>query len=124
MINKTFFKNLKERPFKAIKNGRKKVEIRANKNIFSENSTNLIKKGDFIIFKKIDADEKLKCVVEKKTLYKTVRELLENEGTKYSLSSTADIEEGIKSVESINNYKELIEKNGVFAIRIKEVEEI
>ena len=30
-------------------------------------------------------------------------------------------EEGIKSVESIGGYKELISKNGVFAIELKDV---
>lgn len=122
MAGKTFLKNLYERPFNAIKDNQKNVEIRANKNIFSGSSVNLIEKGDFIIFKKIGSEEKIKCTVERKTLYKSVRELLESEGTEHSLSSTNNIEEGIKSVESIGNYKELIAKNGVFAIKLKNVE--
>ena len=121
MVGKIFLKNLYERPFNAIRDGKKTVEIRANKNIFSGNSVNLIEKGDFIIFKKVGAEDKLKCTVERKTLYKTIRELLGTEGTQHSLSSTNDIEEGIKSIESIDNYKELISKNGVFAIKIKDV---
>jgi len=124
MAGKTFLKNLYERPFNAIKDGKKTIEIRANKNDFSENSVNRIKKGDFIIFRKINTEERLKCNVERKTLYKTIRELLEMEGTKHTLSSTDDIEEGIKSIESIDNYKELIFKNGVFAIKIKDVQMI
>jgi len=122
MAGKTFLKNLYERPFNAIKDNQKNVEIRANKNILSGNSVNLIEKGDFIIFKKVDSEEKIKCEVERKTLYKSVRELLESEGTEHSLSSTNNIEEGIKSVESIGNYRELIAKNGVFAIKLKDVE--
>lgn len=118
---KIFFKNLNERPFNAIKNGQKTVEIRANENIFSGNSVNLIREGDFIIFKKVGSDDKIKCIVERKTLYKSVRELLDTEGTQHALSSTNNIEEGIKSVESIGNYKELIAKNGVFAIKIRKV---
>jgi len=55
-------------------------------------------------------------------LYKNVKELLESEGIEHTLSSTNNIEEGIKSVESIDNYKELIAKNGVFAIKLKDVE--
>lgn len=121
MTGKTFLKNLYERPFNAIKKGQKNIEIRANKNIFSGSSVNLIKEGDFIIFKKFGSEERLKCTVERKTLYKSVRELLESEGTECTLSSTNDIEKGIKSVESISNYKELIAKNGVFAIKIKDV---
>ncbi len=48
MPSKTFNKNLYEAPFNAIKSGKKTVEIRANKNIFSGDSVNLIEKGDFI----------------------------------------------------------------------------
>ena len=124
MTGKTFLKNLYERPFNAIKKGQKNIEIRANKNDFSENSINLIEEGDFIIFKKVGSEERLKCTVERKTLYRSVRELLETEGTESTLSSTNNIEEGIKSVESIGNYKELIAKNGVFAIKIKNIHQI
>ena len=124
MTGKLFLKNLYERPFNAIRDGKKTVEIRANKNVFSGNSINLIEVGDFIIFKKVGTEEKVKCTVERKTLYRTIRELLETEGTEHSLSSTNNIEEGIKSVESISNYKELIVKNGVFAIKIKDVQRI
>ena len=118
---RTFFKNLNGRAFEAIKAGKKKVEIRASENCFSENSINLVQEGDTVIFKKSGSGERINCVVKRKTLYKTVRELLENEGTEYTLSSTNDIEEGIKSVESIRNYKELITKNGVFAVELKDV---
>ncbi len=122
MVGRIFLKSLYERAFNAIKNGQKDVEIRANRNSFSENSINLIEEGDFIIFKKVESDEKIKCTVERKTLYKTVRELLESEGVKNTLSSTNNIEEGIRSVESISDYKELIAKNGVFAIKLKDVD--
>ena len=121
MVGNTFLKDLYERRFNAIKRGQKNIEIRANKNIFSGNSVNLIMREDFIIFKNVNSEERLKCTVERKTLYKDVRELLEAEGTEHALSSTNDIEEGIKSVESIGDYKELISKNGVFAIKLKDV---
>ncbi len=121
MTGNIFLKNVYERPFNAIKKGQKNIEIRANNNIFSRNSINLIEEGDFIIFNKKGSDEKLKCTVERKTLYRSVRELLEVEGTEHTLSSTNDIEEGIRSVESIADYKELISKNGVFAIKLKDV---
>lgn len=121
MESKTFFKNLRERPFDAIKRGTKKIEIRANKKEPDNNSVNLMKSGDIIIFENESNKEKLKCVIERVTLYPTVKELLLKEGTKHTLSSTINIEEGIKSVESIGNYKEIIKNNGVFAIKIKDV---
>ncbi len=123
-MSKTFFKKLNERPFNAILAGKKTVEIRANENIFSENSINLLEEGDVIIFEKVQSNDGLSCIVERKTLYQTVRELLETEGTEHSLSSTKDIDEGISSVESISDYKELISKNGVFAIKIRDVRKI
>ena len=36
-----------------------------------------------------------------------------------TLSNTNDIEEGIISIEAIGDYKDLIAKNGIFAIEIK-----
>ena len=123
MTNRAFLKNLNERPFNAIECGQKTIDIRANKNNSSENSINLINEGDIIIFKKIGSDDKIKCTVERKTLYKSIRELLKKEGTKHSLSSNhKNIKEKIKSVESIADYKEIIAKNGVFAIKLKEVQ--
>ena len=121
---RTFCKNLNERPFEAFKEGSKKIEIRANKKETSQNSINLMQKGDEIIFTKSESDEKISGVIERITLYNSTRELLEKEGTKYTLSSTNDLEEGIKSIESIGNYKQLIEKNGVFAIKLKNVKEV
>lgn len=118
---KMFFLNLRERPFEAIKKGTKKIEIRANKKKKSGNAVNLIKTGDIIVFQKENSDEKIQCSVERITLYRNVRELLLAEGTEHTLSSTKNIEEGIKSVESIDNYKAIIAKNGVFAIELKEV---
>ncbi|RMF94787.1 MAG: ASCH domain-containing protein [Candidatus Schekmanbacteria bacterium] len=120
-MSRKFFLNLRERPFEAIKNGTKKVEIRANKNKYTRNSANLMKPGDIIVFTKENSKEKLECTIERITLYKTLRELLIKEGTEQTLSSTNDIEEGIKSIESIDNYKEYIKKNGVFAIKLKNV---
>ena len=124
MIPKTFKLNLRERPFKTIVAGTKKVEIRPNKYIFEGDSVNVMRAGDTIIFTSEVTLEKISCEIERITLYKTVRELLQTEGTTQTLSSTSDIEEGIRSIESFPNYKELIEENGVFAIRLGEVKKI
>ena len=121
MAIKTFNKNLYKKPFEAIKSGKKTVEIRANKKESSENSVNLMKPGDLIIFTCLDSGERIRCEIERIQLYNSARELLKREGTERTLSSTNDIEEGIKSIESIGNYKELIAKNGVFAIKLKSI---
>ncbi len=117
----TFYLNLNPRAFVAIKVGRKKVEVRANKNRNDSNSVNNIRPGDFVVFKNVFSGELLTCVVENIVLYSSVRELLESEGVENTLSSTSSIEEGIKSIHSINDYEEYIKKYGVFAIRIKKL---
>ena len=40
------------------------------------------------------------------------------EGTRYTLSSTNDFNEGIKSINSLNGYEKAIKINGVYAIHI------
>ena len=52
-------------------------------------------------------------------MYKNEKELLINEGTKYTLSSTNDLEEGIKSINSFQNYTQGIKENGIYAIHIE-----
>lgn len=46
-------------------------------------------------------------------------DLLINEGTDVTLSSGKNLQDGIKSIESIPGYKENIMNNGVYAIHIK-----
>ena len=113
MNSNTYFLNSLERPFEAIKNGTKKVEVRANKE-----RTQLIKMkpGDKIIFKKLESDETLSRIISRITHYNSIRELLINEGVDHTLSSGGDLENGIRSIESIPGYKEAIDSNGVFAI--------
>ena len=40
------------------------------------------------------------------------------EGTRYTLSSTNDFSEGIKSINSLDGYEESIKTNGVYTIHI------
>lgn len=113
MEQKTFYLNLKDRPYEAIKRGTKKIEVRANKN---GSPVAEMKVGDTIIFTKCGTKEKQRCTILKLNWYQTVRELLINEGTAQTLSSGNDLEGGIKSIESIPGYKRAIAENGVFAV--------
>ena len=99
--------NLLERPYEAIKNGTKNVEVRPNK---EGSIVNNMKSGDIVIFKKCGTEEKQLCMIRRITLYSDVKELLIAEGTNNTLSS------GIESILSIPGYRENIEKYGVFAI--------
>ncbi|UKI57719.1 MAG: hypothetical protein L6V81_10525 [Clostridium sp.] len=52
--------------------------------------------------------KKIKCLIEEINHYKTVEELLTLEGTRYTLSSTNDFNEGVKSINSLDGYLESI----------------
>ena len=115
MIHKLDINN---RAFNAIKEGRKKVEIRVTKvNGFDYSS---IKKNDIIKFTSYDKD-KFNCLVLDNVWYKTIEELLTVEGTKYTLSSTDDFDEGVKSIKSFKGYEEGMKLNGVHAIKIEPI---
>lgn len=117
-MKKSYNLNLRNRPFEAILKGKKKIEIRANNSEGDVNYNN-IKRGDIIFFRNEDTKQLIKCEVKRKSYYKSIHSLLLNEGTTHTLSSTNCINAGIKSIESIGNYKELINKYGVFAIEIE-----
>lgn len=109
--------DINNRAFKAIKNRTKRIEIRATK--IGDNHFNYgnLKPNDIINFKSFDGDE-MKCKILEINWYSSIEELLTLEGTKYTLSSTNDYNEGIKSINSINGYKDAITINGVYAIHI------
>ena len=109
--------NLNNRAFDAIKAGTKKIEIRVTTD---KNKINYedIKKGDILEFTN-DRSEKIKCFVKENVWYENSLKLLEMEGTRFTLSSTNDINKGIDSINRFTGYKDGIEKNGIHAIRIE-----
>ncbi len=111
----TYTFDINPRAFFAIKDGRKRVEIRANTGLEGFDYGALVS-GDVINF--ICAGDSMLCGVKDVNHYESVRALLEAEGTEHTLSSTNDIEQGIRSVHSFPGYDESIQKNGVFAIHI------
>ncbi|EKE00170.1 MAG: hypothetical protein ACD_22C00082G0013 [uncultured bacterium] len=109
---------LRSRPFNAIKNGTKTVEVRANKKVGRLDYAQ-VAEGDYMVFINQETGKSVKCLVERVTLYKDVKSLLLAEGVENTLSSGGDLEAGIKSIESITDYKKVIANKGVFAYRIK-----
>lgn len=109
--------NLNNRAFDAIKAGTKKIEIRVTTD---KNKINYkdIKKGDILEFAN-DRAEKIKCLVKENVWYENSLKLLEMEGTRFTLSSTNDINKGIDSINRFTGYKDGIEKNGIHAIHIE-----
>lgn len=111
--------NINNRAFNAIKNKTKKVEIRVTKDDLNYND---VKKKDIINFTSVDGDT-MSCIVTENNHYNTIEELLTMEGTKYTLSSTDDFNEGVKSINSLDGYKENIAIHGVHAIHIEPCED-
>lgn len=111
--------DINARAFNAIKERTKRVEIRTTKLGNNHFDYSKLKPNDTIIF--TSKDEKIKCLVTEINWYKNIQELLKLEGTKYTLSSTDDYDEGIKSINSLDGYAEAIKINGVYAIHIKPI---
>ena len=106
--------DINNRAFNAIKNNQKRIEIRAKGHF----DYSIIKPNDYINFISYDK-EKIRCIVKEINWYESIERLLMLEGTRYTLSSTNDYEEGIKSINSINGYKDAIKCNGIYAIHIE-----
>lgn len=106
--------NLNDRAINAIINKTKKVEIRANNNF----DYSKIKVDDIIIFASPNK-KKIKCKILKNIWYNSIEELLIKEGTTYTLSSTNDYDEGIKSIYSIDGYEQAIKTSGVYALHLE-----
>ena len=112
--------DINNRAFKAIKERRKRVEIRATKVGNNHFDYGILKMNDIIHFNSFD-NEKIDCIITDVNWYETIEELLTLEGTRYTLSSTDDFNEGVESINSLNGYREAIKNNGVYAIHIKTI---
>ena len=121
VINMKYNFDINDRAFKAIKNKTKRVEIRTTKIGENHFDYGILKSGDEIEFKSYDG-EIINCLVGDVNHYDSIEELLTLEGTRYTLSSMNDFNEGIKSINSINGYKEAIKVNGAYAIHITPIE--
>lgn len=117
MTEKIYEFNLNDRAFKAIQEGRKKVEIRVTK-LREGFDYSILKSNDLIRFKN-SHNKRIECKILKINWYKSIEELLTIEGTEYTLSSTNDFDEGVKSINSFDGYTEGMKKNGVFAIHLE-----
>ena len=110
--------DINNRAFNAIKNRTKRIEIRATKLKGDSFDYGVLKKGDIIEFTSYDK-EKINCVVGDVNHYDSIQKLLTLEGTRYTLSSTDDFDEGVKSINSLDGYAEAIPINGVYAIHLR-----
>ncbi len=108
--------SINDRAALAIKNGTKRVEIRANKN--NKHDYSKLNSNDIIVFNSNNLGVFYTKVLEVNH-YNSIEDLLTLEGTKYTLSSTNDFNEGVKSINSIDGYQKAIAENGVYAIHLE-----
>ena len=111
--------DLNDRPFKAIKAGTKKIEGRTPTN-WDNTPYNKLKKGDIIRFINNVTNEKMEVNVLFVHYYQDTKNMLETEGVENVLSSEPKtIEHGIESHNEIEEYKESIKKDGIYAIGVE-----
>ena len=109
--------HLPERPFRAIQNRTKKVEGRAGS---EDGKYKNMSAGDEIVFINEATNEEMVVVVRFVHHYKDVKTMLEAEDPKKVLSSfPKTVEHGIESYHSLEDYKERVEKYGIYAIGIE-----
>jgi len=116
---------LPERPFRAIQNGTKKIEVRVptkektlpGKNIYGQMNT-----GDTITFTNEDTGEVMVADILFVHHYSDVKSMLAAEDVENVLSSEPKtIEAGIKAYYKLADYKKNIPLFGIYAIGIKPV---
>lgn len=118
--SKNYNLDLNDRPFKAIKAGTKKIEGRTPKDADDKRYDEMTV-GDTLTFTNNVTSEKIICKVLFVNKYLDIKSMLETEGTKNVLSSGFDIEEGIKSYNSLPGYEDRIKKYGLYAIGVSVV---
>lgn len=110
--------NLNDRPFKAIKAGTKKIEGRTPKDSDDKRYEEMLS-GDTLTFTNNITNEVTIVEVLFVHHYGDVKVMLETEGVENVLSSGGNIEDGIKSYNSLNGYEERIKKYGIYAIGVE-----
>jgi len=113
-----YFIGLNPRPFESIKKGIKKIEGRTPINNDVNTDFSKFKADDIIEFTNNETNEKMKVKVLGVRHYKTVKLMLETEGTRNILSSQGTVEEGIASYNRLDGYKEGVKKFGIYAIEV------
>lgn len=111
---KVLRKSLKDPWFTHIKNGKKKVEGRLNK----DNVSNINKLDRIIWMKSGDEENQFSTIITNLKCYSTFEEMLEREGLKNVLPGIKSIEEGVKIYNKFYSKEDEI-KYGVLAIHLE-----
>jgi len=120
-MTRKYYLNLNDRPFNAIKSGMKRVEARVPT---SKDTTpyNLLTKGDLLSFTNSKTGDVLCASIIEVRHYADALSMLRSENLDRLLSSgIRDIEQAAKGFEQFGEYREGIQKNGIYAIHIDNV---
>jgi ASC-1-like (ASCH) protein len=108
-----------DRPFKAIEAGTKTVEGRTLTK-FDKTPYDKLQAGDNLTIEDNLTHATLRIEIAFVHHYASVKEMLEKEGPENVMSSEPKtVEHGVESYNSLEGYKEGIEKNGIYAIGLK-----
>ncbi|PSW82023.1 ASCH domain-containing protein [Photobacterium damselae] len=113
----THIVGLMDKPFGAIKSGKKTIEIRANSDVRPFDYS-IVKPNNTLRFINEFSGDIIDTKVIRVAHYPNVRTLFEIEGTENTLSVPWSIEKGIEFIHSFPSYKDSIDKYGVYAIEI------
>lgn len=113
--------DLNDRPFKAIEAGTKKVEGRTPTS-WDKTPYDKLQKGDTIHFINNVTNDEMDVEILFAHHYSDTKSMLETEGVENVISSEPKtIKHGIASYNSLEEYKESIKKNGIYAIGVKPI---
>lgn len=110
--------DLNDRPFQALKIGKKKIETRTKvpQNMIAYEE---MRPGDTITFEHEDSKEKMVMEIVRVRHYKNIPDLLDAEGQENVMSYDAPREEAIVSWDKLTGYTKGMKKYGIWAIEVK-----
>ena len=114
-----FFIDVNDRPFQAIKSGKKTIETRTFVEGYESPDYRKMKKDDLLTFENNETKEQLTVVIQGVRHYSDVAALFDAEGQEKCMSYSAPLNEAIDSYNELTGYTKGMRENGIYAIEIK-----
>ncbi|MBI2590447.1 MAG: hypothetical protein HYW33_00995 [Candidatus Blackburnbacteria bacterium] len=116
-----WFLDVNDRPFNALKSGKKKIETRTFVTVYESPDYRQMKNGDILTFENNQTKERITMEILGVRHYKDVSIMFDAEGQENCMSYDAPREEAIDSYNQLKGYTEGIKKNGIYAIEVRPV---
>ncbi len=114
-----YFLDLNDKPFQAIKTGKKKVETRTFVEEYESPDYRKMNCGDFLEFENNQTKEKITVEILGARHYPDVASMFDAEGQDNCMSYDAPRDEAIDSYNQLTGYTKGIKENGIYAIEIR-----